>query len=375
MSILLLGILLYIVLQLLLGFIVSRKIRTEDDYLLAGRRLGYLLATFSIFATWFGAESCIGTAGAVYENGIAGATSDPFGYTLCLLLMGLFFAVPLWRMKLTTIADFFRIRFSVATERIITIIVVPTSLLWAAAQIRAFGLVLSASSNLDVSTTVTIAAAVVIVYTVMGGLLADALTDIVQGSIVIGGLVILLFSLVGDLGGVPKALAAISAERVSLTPAEPQPTVLQLLRIAEAWAVPVLGSVLAQEMISRVLSSRSAHVARRSSLMAAGVYLLVGLIPFSIGLLGFSVIPNLENPEQILPTLAQRHLPTFGYILFAGALLSAILSTVDSALLAASGILCHNILIPLKPSINEAAKVRLQRFGVAAIGILAYTLA
>ncbi|MCU0645920.1 MAG: sodium:solute symporter, partial [bacterium] len=73
-------------LQLLLGAFVAKRIRTEDDFLLAGRNLGYSLAIFSIFATWFGAESCIGTAGAVYADGLAGVTADPFGYTICLLL-------------------------------------------------------------------------------------------------------------------------------------------------------------------------------------------------------------------------------------------------------------------------------------------------
>ncbi|HXG38897.1 MAG TPA: sodium:solute symporter, partial [Bacteroidota bacterium] len=167
MNILLIGILLYILLQLALGYVVSRSIRTENDYLLAGRKLGYVLATFSMFATWFGAESCIGTAGAAYSEGLAGVTSDPFGYAICLLVMGLFFAVPLWKMKLTTIADFFRIRFSVSTERVIAVIMIPTSLLWAAAQIRAFGLVLSASSELEVSVAISVAAAVVVAYTIM----------------------------------------------------------------------------------------------------------------------------------------------------------------------------------------------------------------
>ncbi len=149
MNNILLGILAYILLQLLLGVLVSRKIRNETDFLLAGRRLGFVLATFSIFATWFGAESCVGTAGAAYEDGLAGVTADPFGYTICLLLMGLVFAVPLWKMKLTTIADFFRHRYSISAERLTALLMVPTSLLWVAAQIRAFGQVLSAFLNLN----------------------------------------------------------------------------------------------------------------------------------------------------------------------------------------------------------------------------------
>ncbi len=215
MNVVLFGIIVYILLQLLLGYFVSKSIRTEDDYLLAGRRLGYGLATFSIFATWFGAESCIGTAGAAYSDGLAGVSADPFGYGVCLILMGLLFAIPLWKMNLTTIADFFRLRFSGSAERITAILMVPTSLLWAAAQIRAFGQVLSASSELGVTIAVTIAAVVVIAYTVSGGMLADAITDIVQGSILVLGLAFLFPIVINDLGGISEAFSTIGKEALS----------------------------------------------------------------------------------------------------------------------------------------------------------------
>ncbi len=72
MTIELFGIMAYVLLMLLVGFWVAKSIKTDDDYFLAGRSLGPMLATFSIFATWFGAETCIGTAGAVYQYGISG---------------------------------------------------------------------------------------------------------------------------------------------------------------------------------------------------------------------------------------------------------------------------------------------------------------
>ncbi len=365
------GILAYVGLQLVIGYVVSRRIRTEDDYLLAGRKLGYMLATFSIFATWFGAESCIGTAGAAYTSGLGGVTADPFGYALCLFLMGALLAVPLWNMKLTTVADFFRDRFSPSAERLTALIMVPTSVLWAAAQVRAFGQVLAASSDIGVTTAVTIAAAIVIVYTIMGGMLADAISDVVQGVVLVAGLIILGVIVVQDAGGIAAAAASVG-EAGGLFRQEQD---FDVLAVAESWAIPVCGSLIAQEVVSRVLSSRSATVAKRSSLVASGAYLLVGLIPLSLGLIGFRLLPGLEHGEQILPLLAREHLSDILYVVFAGAIVSSILSTVDSALLASAALLAHNVILPSRPQIAERHKVRMERGIVAASGILAFVLA
>ena len=369
MNLVLAGVLAYLVVQFAIGIYVSRRIRTETDYLVAGRSLGYGLAVFTIFATWFGAETTIGAAGAVYAEGLAGGTADPFGYGACLLLMGLVFAVPLWRRKLTTLGDLFRQRFSPGVEKLAVVLMVPTSLLWAAAQIRAFGQVLSASSGLEVTATITLAAAIVIAYTAFGGLLADAWTDLVQGIALIIGLLVLVVMVLRDTG--LDVVRQVPAERLQLFGGPEMPAIAVL----EAWAIPVCGSVLAAELVQRVIATRTPETARRSSLAAGGLYLLMGLIPVTLGLLGPSLVPGLEHPEQVLPRLAAQYLPTALYVLFAGALVSAILSTVDSALLVASGLLSHNVVVPLFPGMTERRKVRLARWGVALFGAAAYGMA
>ena len=196
----LLGIGAYLLVQFALGIAVSRRIATESDYVLAGRKLGVGLAAFSIFATWFGAETVVGAAGAIYSDGLSGGSADPFGYGLCLVVLGLAIAAPLWRRKYTTFGDLFRERYGAGVERLAVIIMIPTSIIWAAAQIRAFGQVVSASSDLEVEVAITAAAGFVVVYTVAGGLLADVVTDFVQGIAVIVGLVLLLVA-VGQANG------------------------------------------------------------------------------------------------------------------------------------------------------------------------------
>jgi len=361
----------YLLLQFGIGIWVSRRIRSESDYLLAGRKLGYPLAVFSIFATWFGAETVVGSAGNAYRDGVSLANAEPFGYGLCLFLMGWIFAVPLWRRQLTTLADLFRARYSVAVEKWAAAVMIPSSILWAAAQIRGFGHVLSTASTLDVDRAIVIAAGIVILYTVFGGLLADAMTDLVQGVFVLGGLVVVFFGVASRHGGAGGLVAGVFTDpRVSFWATEGS-----FWELLEEWSIPICGSVVATELVSRVIATRTPQVGRRSALAAGALYLAAGLIPLALGVAGARILPGLADAEQIVPALAQDHLPLFFFALFAGALVSAILSTVDSTLLVSAGLLAHNLLAPWLGITDERRKVRLARGGVAAFGIVALVLA
>src|SRR5262249_61572119 len=164
---------------------------SEADYILAGRRLGVGLIAFSVFATYFGAEAIVASGGAVYERGLTGALVDPLGYAAAIVLVGVLFARALWKRGLTTFADLFRERYSVGVERLVVVVLVPGSVIWAAAQVRAFGQTMSANSGLSLVAAISLAAMLVAAYSVVGGLLADAVTDVIQGLAVVLGLVLL----------------------------------------------------------------------------------------------------------------------------------------------------------------------------------------
>ncbi len=370
MDAMLVGVILYILLQFAIGVWVSRRIKSETDYLIAGRGLGLTLASFSIFATWFGAETVVGAAGAIYTEGIAGGSADPFGYVLCIFLMGLIFAVPLWRRGFTTFADLFRVRYSRAVERVAILLLVPPSVIWAAAQIRAFGQVLSSATSLQIDGAIAAATLLVIAYTAVGGLLADAWTDLIQGLTLMVGLIVMGIAVVANTP-LAELHLSLPAERLSFWGGRD----VRWYELSEAWAIPVFGSVFAIELISRVLACKSAATARRACLLGGTLYLLVGLIPVGLGLYGPLLHPELDEPEQLIPLLAQLHLGPLFFILFSGALISAILSTVDSALLSASALISHNLLNPMFPQLTDRHQVRLARLCVAILGVIAYGLA
>ncbi len=101
----------------------------------------------------------------------------------------------------------------------------------------------------------------------------------------------------------------------------------------------------------------------------------MGLIPVFLGLVGPALVPGLAEPEQLVPTLAEKYLPTFLYVMFAGAVISAILSTVNSVLLSGGSIISHNLLAPLRPGLSEAGRVRAARLCVVALGLVAFAIA
>ena len=369
MNWLLVAIIGYVLVQFAVGTWVSRRMASEADYILAGRRLGTALVTFSVFATYFGAEAIVASGGAVYDNGLAGALVDPVGYAAAIIIVGVFFARALWSRGLTTFADLFRQRYSAGVERLVVVVLLPGSVIWAAAQVRAFGQVMDENSGMGLKSAILLAAVLVAAYSVVGGLLADAVTDVIQGIAVLAGLLILGAIVAGHVGGVSAGLAQIEPQRLKLLAAQGS-----LVGTLEKIAIPICGTIVAVELISRFLGARSAEVAVRGTAIGGGIYLIVGMVPVFLGLVGPGLLPNVQDSEQIVAKLAKVYLPGLLYIAFAGAIISAILSTVHSALHAPASQISHNIVIRLVPGLTDRGKLWCVRLTVMALSIVAYLL-
>jgi Na+/proline symporter len=359
----------YVLVQFAIGAWVSRRMANEADYILAGRRLGTLLVTFSVFATYFGAEAIVASGGAVYEKGLAGATVDPFGYAVAIITVGVLFAGALWRRGLTTFADLFRERYSTGVERLVVVMLLPGSIIWAAAQVRAFGQVMSANSGMGLGTAITLAAVLVGAYSVVGGLLADAVTDAIQGIAVVAGLIVLGAVVAVAAGGVPAGLAQVEAEKLALLDREDG-----LLGTLEHLAIPVCGTIVAVELISRFLGARTAQIASAGTVLGGSMYIVIGMIPVFLGLVGARLLPDVSDVEQIVPRLAEAYLPGILHVAFIGAIISAILSAVHAALQAPAAQVSHNIVVRLLPGLSDLGKLWAVRLTVMALCVIAYAI-
>jgi Na+/proline symporter len=365
----LLAIVAYVLIQFAVGAWVSRRMASEADYILAGRGLGTLLVTFSVFATFFGAEAIVASGGTVYEKGLAGAAVDPFGYAAAIITVGVLFAGALWRRGLTTFADLFRERYSPRVERLVVIVLLPGSVIWAAVQVRAFGQVMSANSGMGLAGAITLAAVLVGAYSVVGGLLADAVTDFVQGLAVVVGLIVLGIVVAVAAGGVTTGLAQVEPERLTIVDREQG-----LLGILEHLAIPMCGTIVAVELISRFLGARTAQIASTGTVLGGSMYIAVGLIPVFLGLVGPRLLPDVSDAEQIVPRLAEAFLPGVLHVAFVGAIVSAILSTVHATLHAPAAQVSHNIVVRLLPGLSEHGKLWAVRLTVMALCVVAYAI-
>src|SRR5512139_2008975 len=174
------GISVILVIRMIIGFWAAKKVQTNVDYVLAGRRLPLWMAAPSIMATWFAAETLMGSSAEAYKYGFQGVVFDPFGATLCLVLAGLFVVRLARRAQYITIMDFFEHRYGKLMSVIGTVTQIITYFGWTAAQIVAGGAILQALLGWPLSWGMILVTVIVTLYTLMGGLWADTALDFMQ---------------------------------------------------------------------------------------------------------------------------------------------------------------------------------------------------
>ncbi len=367
------GLVVYLAIMLAIGLYASRRVEGSADFVVAGRRLGIWLSTGTLAATWFGGGLCIGAASAAYSGGFLAVIADPFGAALCLFLAGLFYVRALRRTGVMTVASFFTHRFSRSSGLLASVCTIPAYVGWVASLMVAFGRILQSLAGVEPTTAILLGAAVVLVYTFAGGMWAVTLTDFVQLTILIVGMVVLTPILLSDMGGWSAIAAQIPTERFFLYPHEGDATAW--FGYVRDWLVIGLGNLAGQDLIQRTLSSRDDNIAVRSAYYSGLIYVTIGFLPVLLGMAGAVLLPDLADPDLVMMALAEHYLPTFALILFVGALVSALLSSADSALLAPASVVGWDILRHFRPQADERACLIVSRIAVVLFGLFALALA
>lgn len=372
---LLTSIILYLIATVLVGVWASRRVQTSGDFMLAGRSLPLMISSAALFATWFGSETVFGASSRFLEGGLFGVIEDPFGASLCLILFGLFFARKLYQMNLMTLGDFFKVRYSRRVELVASIFLAPPYLGYIAAQLVAMGLVLSVVTGMELWVAVVLSAGVVTMYTYIGGMWAISITDFFQSIIIVLGLAVLAFVLIGKAGGMGNIIREIEPGSLKFLPEANGQAIVSYIA---AWSVLGLGSIPSQDVFQRAMSSGSARTAVWSCYIGAGLYLTVAMIPLFISLcIKHLYADQLSGDTQMaLPSMVLSHTAMPIQILFFGSLLSAILSTASSAILAPAAIFSENLIKPLMGNrLSDRQLLMVTRWSVLAFSVCATIMA
>jgi SSS family transporter len=365
------GILVYIGIVLAIGWWAGRRIKGMADFLVAGRRLPMWMAFATLLATWFGSGSSMGVSGSVYSGGIPAVISDPFAAGLSLIIAGVFFVGMLRRMRLLTVTDVITRRFGKWAGVYASAWMIPVYIGWLGAQILGIGKILNLLTGIDPVWGIVIGAVIILVYTAVGGMWAVTLTDVVQVSLIIIGLVLIVPGAINTAGGLGAIFKSVPAEHITLLPVQSDWN--SIVTYLGQWCVMGLGCVVGQDLIQRSLSSRTDRIAVSSTMMAGVAYLLLAAVPITIGFAGRIILPELEDGETLLPILASKILHPVVFTIFLSALVSAIMSSADSSLLAASSLLINNVIKPFTPSMNDHWQLHLTR-GITVVITLIATL-
>jgi solute:Na+ symporter, SSS family len=352
-------IVLYLGISVGIGLYAATRVHNTKDFAVAGRSLPLPVVIATVFATWFGAEAVFGVSAQFVKEGLGGVVADPFGSSMCLILAGFLFAMFLYKLNIITLGDFYRMRYNRTVEVITSLCIVVSYLGWVAAQIKAMGLIFAMVTNGGVSQEMgmIIGAAIVLTYTVFGGMFSVAILDFVQMIVTMGGLLFIAWTVSGMTGGVAPVIA--HASEAGKFQFFPKGDIWVWITFIGTWMTMMLGSIPQQDVFQRITSAKSAKIAIWGSVIGASIYFFFTFVPMFIAYSATVIDPKVfgalvtEDSQKVLPTLVLNHMPLAAQALFFGAVLSAIMSCSSATLLAPSVTFAENIVKGFFPGMTD----------------------
>ncbi|NMC17824.1 MAG: hypothetical protein GYA38_05445, partial [Chloroflexi bacterium] len=289
------------------------------------------------------------------DYGFQGVVFDPFGASACLFLSGFLFVRLMRRAKYLTVVDFFERRYNKLTVVLSVIAEMLTYFSWTAAQIVAGGAIAQGIFGLDPVWGCVIVITIVAGYTMMGGMMADTLLDFFQMFLTAIGISLVFIFMLKAVGGFPGLIEGAGSTYVSqpfkLLPTKGEgylgytgPT--GWMYWIAAWMSIGLGSVATQDLMQRSMAARNQATSVYGSYFAGVLYLFFGIMSPLVGIMAYQLNPGMEDTSYLLVHAAMGHMPAILTAIFIAALVSALMSTSDSSLLAGASAVTEN-LIPL----------------------------
>ncbi len=380
---------LYMAATVAVGIYASSRVHNSKDFMVAGRSLPLYMNFACVFATWFGAETVLSVSAKFAHEGLRFVSGDPFGASLCLVLVAFFFARTFYRLELLTIGDYYRHRYGRTVEVVTSLGIASSYLGWTSAQLSALGLVIhvlgeGVSINgmvLSLDGAILMGAVIVTIYTMFGGMWSVALTDVIQTAAIVIGLVIVAVLLGNRAGGFDVVVAEAHQQgKLNLLP---DLTTAAWLTFIGEFLTMALGSIPQQDVFQRVTSAKNERTAFWGTLGGGLFYFGFAFVPmfiaFSATILDQGILETLQandprRVQQILPHLILNKTPIWCQALFFGALLSAILSTASGTLLAPASVLTENVLQQFTKHFSDRTMLWLLRLLVVIVAVVSTSI-
>ncbi|MQA12358.1 MAG: sodium:solute symporter family protein [Pseudonocardiaceae bacterium] len=367
-AVILIAVCAYLIVMLAVGIWAGRKVKNNDDFMLAGQRLGRLILTGTLLATWTGAGTIIGRANFSYTYGPLASIFYSMGAPIGILIIYFFLAKRIRQYSKYTVPQIMQARYgqSVRVLTAIAILLAYSGIM--SEQVRGLGYILHLTTGFSEELAKIIGLVMIVFLAFIGGLISVAYTDAISALLIavglIGGFVFILI----DIGGFAGMAANLPAEKMSWSGGL---TSIQLL----GYALPTLFLFLGdQNMYQRFSAARSPEIAKKSALgFFFGDVLFYFVVAFLASAAAF-LLPAIDADTAIL-RLATDTLPlALGMVLLMAGT-AFIITTGNSYLLSSAGNLVHDIYRSISRRAEDPRRyLLLTRFAILGLGVLAYTI-
>ncbi len=352
----------FLVIIFIIGFYANSRVNRSNsflqEYFLGGRQLGGFVLAMTMMATYGSASSFIGGPGVAYTKGLGWVLLSmaqlAAGYFV-LMILGKKFAIMARKYKAITMVDYLKERYKSDTVVILSALSIIVFLFASmTAQWVGGARLIESLTGLPYRMALLIFAVSVLVYVIIGGFRAVALTDAVQGMVMLFGTIILLVGTIIAGGGMENIMSELVAENPNLVSPYGAERDLTPLYVSSFWILVGVGVVGLPQISMRAMSYKNSKGMHTAIIVGTIVIGAVMLGMHLIGVLARPVLPGIEVADTVMPTLAMEVLPGFVAGIVLAAPMAAIMSTVDSLLILVSATIVKDVYVNyLKPDSSE----------------------
>jgi len=360
---------LYLAVLATIGFVSIRSVKSHRDFLVAGSRLNYGLYVPAMAAVVLGGASTLGGSSLGYTYGISGMWLVVM-IGLGIIGMGVLFAKPLSRVNVYSVSELLGRRFGPGSRAISAVIVAVYDLMVCVTGIIAMGIVLTTLFGLPETPAIIIGGFIVLLYTILGGMWAVTLTDVIQFWVMTVGLIFLLLPIglyhAGGFSGL--------AEQVD--PSFWDLTNIGASRIFSYFLLYFFGMMIGQDIWQRAFTAKNEKILARGTIYAGIYCILYALSGALIGMTASVLLPGLSDPQQAIPQLAMHYLPVGLFGLVLAAVASAVMSTASGTIMASATVIVNDLFLPYaKKEYSDKAKMNMTRLVLFVTGAIAILIA